>query len=448
MRCFSGLYYPGELWDLDVEDSMLKKCLFFFDKIYAIMPEIFSVDWKSVQPYEELAPFLRDIRGSKEDERLRIQKAIDAGKWPSDQKEPYLPEIERYGRVTRFLDKVKLLREEGVLELVDPQEDLVEPPYWDSDSGSHPWTEIADRYQMALQRDLSLDELEAHKPHILYGSILNDLRDEGFREVAANLGSEHVVLYKGQAEQNWLGLLGKSSTFPEDEWQWLPAMGVFCGDLVGTVSTPMWAAFVANHTLLTAHKQNLIPVTPSDTFSELLLYKPRRLRALAANRQLRQGSVDHPEYRTGFSDFSQVAFALPNLEVMSFEDILELRLALEEELRAFRDQMAVLAERITLEPWEPHSMREIQHITKHDIEPAVQELKRKLASSPGEPAPRVLKNHPPAPTALTMLATIWAGLPPLLVMAVAAGFVSIETALEYYSDRRKTIQSSGLSLLL
>ena len=448
MRSFSGLYYPGESWNLDVEDSMLKKCLLFFDKIYVIVPEIFSVDWKSVQPYEKFGPFLRDARRSKEDDRFRIKKAIDTGVWPSDRQEPYLPEIERYDRITRFLDKVNLLREEGILELVDPREDLLDPPYWDSDSEVYPWAEISSRYQVSLQQSLSLDELEAHKPYILYGSALNDLRDKDFRAVAAKLGSERVVLYKGQAEQNWLEMLGKSSGFPEDEWQWLPAMGVFCGDLVVTVSTPIWAAFVTNNTLLTAHKHNLIPVTPSDTSNELLQSKLRRLRTFAGTKQSRQGSLAHPEYTTGFSGSSLAAFTLPNLDVTSFEDVLELRLALEDELSALREQMAMLAERVRIEPWEPHFAREIEYITKHDIEPAVQKLQRKLAGSPGEVALRVLKNSVSAPTALRMLATIWAGFPPLLVMAVAASVVSIETALEYYFDHKKTLQSNGLSLLL
>ena len=109
--------------------------------------------------------------------------------------------------------------------------------------------------------------------------------------------------------------------------------------------------------------------------------------------------------------------------------------------------MAGLAERVRLETLEPHFTREIEHITKHDIEPAVQKLQRKLASSPREVTLRVLKDSVPAPTGLSMLATIWVGLPLLLVMAVAAGLVSIETALGYCFERKRTLQSNGLSLL-
>jgi len=38
MDGLAGVYYPGESWDLEVEDAMLKKCLLFFDRIYAIVP--------------------------------------------------------------------------------------------------------------------------------------------------------------------------------------------------------------------------------------------------------------------------------------------------------------------------------------------------------------------------------------------------------------------------
>jgi hypothetical protein len=448
MASFSGLYYPGESWDLEVEDSMLKKCLLFFDKIYAIVPEVFSVDWRTVQPYEELEPFLMAVRRAKEDERLRVKEAIETGQPSSGQEETYLPEIERHGRIERFLDKVGMLRKEGVLELVDPRENLTEPSYWKAESGPYPWLKIERHYQSILQQGLSLDELEVHKPPILYGGILSDLKDQDFRSVAANLGDKRVVLYKGQAEVNWLSFLGKSSGFPEDEWQALPTIGVFCGSWVGTVSTAMWAAFVVNHTLLTAHKHNLIPVTPSDIFRELLQSKVRRLRNFVGAAQLKESFLNHPEYETGFSGFSLAAFTLPNLEVMSFEDVLELRLALEEELTGFREQMTLLAERIRAEPWEPNFVTEIERITKQDIQPAVQKLQRKLESSQSEVVLRALKKVVSAPTALSMLATIWVGFPPLLVMAVAAGLVSIETALEHYFDHKKILQSNGFSLLL
>ena len=124
MADFSGLYYPGESWNLGVEDSMLKKCLLFFDKIYAIVPEIFSVDWKSVQPYEELDTFLADVRRYKENDSLKVRETIEAGQLLSNQQEISLTEIERHGRIVSFLDKVETLRKEGILELVDPRENF------------------------------------------------------------------------------------------------------------------------------------------------------------------------------------------------------------------------------------------------------------------------------------------------------------------------------------
>lgn len=447
MTNFSGLYYPGESWNLDIEDSMLKKSLLFFDKIYAIVPEVFSVDWKSVQPYEELDPFLLDVRRYKQDDQLRVRQAIEAEQLSSEQQEPVLPEIERHGRIQRFLDKVDMLRKEGVLELVDPRENLTEPSYWETETGPYPWLKIQQHYQASVQQHLSKEKLEYHKPPILYGGILSDLNDLEFREIASNLGSNRVVLYKGQAEVNWLSFLGEASGIPEDKWQHISAGGVFCGSWAGTVSTAMWAAFVINHTLLTAHKYDLIPVTPNEIFWELLQSKVRRLRNFTEI-DLKDKFWDHPEYKTGFSGFSLAAFTLPNLEVMSFEDVLELRLALEEELIAFREHMAILAERIRAEPWEPSFIKEIERITKSDIQPAVQRLQRRLGSLPTEVVQKSFKRLVSVPTGLSVLATIWAGLPPLLVMAVAAGLISIESALSYHFEHEKILQSNGLSLLL
>lgn len=448
MNNFCGLYYPGESWDLDVEDSMLKKCMLFFDRIYAIVPEVFSVDWKTVQPYEELDPFLANVRHAKEEDRLSAKEAIGGRRFSSEQEETYLAEMERHGRIERFLDKVALLRKEGVLKLVDPRENILDPPYWGPDSGPYPWAEIGHHYERLLEQGLLISELDVHKPHVLYGSILADLRDKEFRATAASLGSKRVVLYKGQAEQNWLQLLGRSSGFQEDEWQPLPTIGVFCGSFVGTVSTAIWAAFVTNHTLLTAHKHNLIPVTPTNTFRDLLQCKVRHLRDLVEAEQLKHSYVDHPEFKAGFSGFSLAILTLPNLEAMSFEDVLELRLALEEELTAFREQMTLLSERIRTGPWESSFISEIQHIAEHSVQPVVRKLQRKLETSRKEVILRAFKNIISAPTVLSVLGTIWAGLPPLLVMAVAASLVSVETALEYHFERTKILQSNGLSLLL
>lgn len=80
MANFCGLYYPGESWDLSVEDSLLKKSLLFFDKVYAVVPEVFSVDWQDVQPYEELEPFLRDLRPHKLEAELETLENIRTGK--------------------------------------------------------------------------------------------------------------------------------------------------------------------------------------------------------------------------------------------------------------------------------------------------------------------------------------------------------------------------------
>lgn len=447
MTNFSGLYYPGESWNLDVEDSMLKKCLLFFDKIYAIVPEIFAVDWKSVRPYEELDLFPKDVSRYNQERLLALKQDIEVGRLSSKQQAAISPEMERHDRIQRFLDKVELLRKEGILELVDPRENITDPSYWKTESGPYPWLKIENHYQKTSRQDLSLEELEAYKPPILYGSVLSDLKDQEFRTVAASFGDKRVTLYKGQAEVNWLTFLGNSSSYPEDQWQPVHSPGIFCGSWAGTVSTAMWAAFVINHTLLTAHKHNLIPVTPSDNFQELFQCKVRRLRTATQAQQLKENLLDHPEYKTGFSGFSLAALTLPNLELMSFEDVLELRLALGEELIAFREQMTVLAERVRDEFWEPSFATEIERIIKHDIPQIVRRLQQKLESSRNEVVLHVLKNLVSIPTGLSVLATVWAGLPPLLIMAVTAGLVSIETALGYYFERKGILQSNGLSLL-
>lgn len=450
MSGFSGLYYPGESWDLEVEDSMLKKCLLFFDRIYAIVPEVFSVDWQDVQPYDELATFLRDVRRFSIDRERKVRAAIEAGniQLSSRQKKASLHELARHARITRFMDKIALLRKEGLVELVNPRENLLDPPYWcPKEKDPYPWMHINADYEATVKQGVELEHIEDYKPHILYGSILSDLRDKQFRKVADKLGSDRVIVYKGQAEQNWLAALGGVSGFSKDEWQHFPSLVCYFG-FSGTVSTAMWAALVVNHALLTAHKYELIPATPNPIFYELSQSKLRRLRVLSQGPQFRQRYPCHPEYEAGFSGFTLAACTLPNLEIKSFEDVLELRLALHDELIAFREQMVSFAERVRVESWEPHFQSEIEYVVKHRIQPAVNDLQRKLEGTSKDVSLQAMKNVASAPTGLSILATIWAGMPPLIVMAVTAGLVSVETALGYHFERRKILQNNGLSLLL
>jgi hypothetical protein len=443
-----GLYYPGESWDLDIEDSMLKKCLLFFDKIYAIVPEVFSVDWKAVQPEEELDPFLMVSRSYRQVIAAKILRTVETSEIDSVsvQQVAHLQETERHVRIIKFLDKVALLRKEGMLELVNPRENLLDPPYWGPKSGSFPWFDIDSSYRKIRRRSLSMEKLELHKPHVLYGSILSDLNDKGFRNLATKLGNKRVIVYKGQAEQNWLSLVGGSSHFEEDKWQQAPHIGLLCGSFSGTISTSMWAALVINHTLMTAHRYSLIPVTPSSPFWELLQHKVRRARGRSRGKQFDKWFSGHPEYKADFCTFSLATCILPNFELLSFEDVLDLRASLKDELAAFRHKMSILVEYITTEPWEPNFLSEVQYTVKRHIEPVVEDLRRKAQASPNEIVLRALGNA--QPTVLPILAGIWAGMPPLLLMAVAAGLVSMKTAIENYLERKKVLQSNGLTLLL
>jgi hypothetical protein len=212
----------------------------------------------------------------------------------------------------------------------------------------------------------------------------------------------------------------------------------------GTVSTPVWAALVLNHALLTSHKRNLIPVTPNDVFHELLQCKLRRITNLMQSQELAKRHSQRAEYKTGFSAFSLAACVLPNLELESFEDVLVLRERLKDELIAFRYEMSRLAERIEAQPCDEDFPREIEYVVKHHIEPAVYDLERKLKTDFQELATETLSKS--AQKVLPVMASILA--PPLLVMSVAAGLTSIETALAHHVEQKKTLKANGLSLLI
>ncbi|TRZ96559.1 MAG: hypothetical protein D4R82_00835 [Dehalococcoidia bacterium] len=454
MAELNGLYYPGESWDLSLEDSLLKKCLLFFDKIYAIVPEVFSVDWQDVQPYDELDPFLGRLRSDKVQRVIEASESLTAGqvKPTSEENEASQNEIDRYFRITKFMGKIESLRREGIVDLVDPRENLLDPPYWVASPkpyylyDAYPWMHISKDYLSIVGKKAEVDRLEDYKPHMLYGSILGDLKNVQFRNLAGKLGENRVILFKGQAEQNWIHQLGKASGFSEDEWQHFPSAVHYFG-FPGTVSTVMWAALVVNHTLMTAHRYNLIPITPNVVFNELLQSKLQHLSTIQIGKESEKIYFNHPQYKSGFSGLSLMICSLPNLELMSFDDVMELRLALKDELAACRDEIFTLSELIKASPWDPAFQNQVECVIEHKIEPVAHNLQRKLRSSQQQAVLRALPIGS-ASTVLSLLASIWAGMPPILVIAVAAGLISLEAALEYYWQRKKIYQSNGLSLLL
>jgi hypothetical protein len=280
---------------------------------------------------------------------------------------------------------------------------------------------------------------------MLYGSIFDDLKDLQFRDMAKRLGHDRVILYKGQAEQNWISFLGQKSGFKEDEWQELPSVVRFFG-WPGTVSVVMWAALIINHVLMTAHRYKLLPVTPHIIFDGLLRSKIRRIYKQLENEEIKK-YLERPGYKDIYSGFEMAVLTFPNFELLSFEDVLELRLTLGDELAAFRKEMYKFAEIIKLSPWEIGFKEHVEHVVENRIQPAVHELQRKLESIKQESLMANL-NIINAPNVLAMMACIHVGIPPILVAALSAGLITLETIREYFFERKKLFESNGLSLLL
>ncbi len=190
MNGFNGLYFPGESWDCTVEDSVLKKCLLYFDKTYAIIPEIFASDWQDIQPVDEANGLVKIVRPIKE------QMIREAQKKELNIESKH--ELARYFRITKFMDKIDILRKENIIEILNPRENLLKPPYWEEPS-RYPWMHVNEKYNSILASGIDVKELNNYSPFILYGSILCDLKNTEFRKITHKLGHDRIILYKGQA---------------------------------------------------------------------------------------------------------------------------------------------------------------------------------------------------------------------------------------------------------
>ncbi len=208
----------------------------------------------------------------------------------------------------------------------------------------------------------------------------------------------------------------------------------------------MWAAFVINHVLTTARRHDLIPITPNVVFYELLQLKLKYLDTLKVQKENEVLYFNHPEYKANFSSFSLAMCLLPDFEMSSFDDVLEIRNALKDELVAFRHEIFSLGEFIKVSTWSEEFLPQINYIKEHKIEPVINDLQNKLKNNKRRIVRDALKMS--TSSGLSLVAGIWSGMPIILVMAVAAGLITLGTALQYHFEREKIYQSNSLSFLL
>jgi hypothetical protein len=132
---------------------------------------------------------------------------------------------------------------------------------------------------------------------------------------------------------------------------------------------------------------------------------------------------------------------LPNFEMKSYEDVLELREQLSDSLADFRTEMSRLAAKVASEPWEPGYQRELVRIMKEEIKPSIARLEKQAKGLKHRKRARLVGT---LSSTLPLVATVFPGVSLGKALAVAAGIAGYQLLQERKADE---VEQNGLSLL-
>jgi hypothetical protein len=143
-----------------------------------------------------------------------------------------------------------------------------------------------------------------------------------------------------------------------------------------------------------------------------------------------------------------LAAELPDLSFRSFEDVLEVRHRLRDDLGAFRVEMDSLAATLTAEPWTTDGQIAIDKLIRTKIRPAVVALDRKLATTRDTFLLTLVRNLKSPTSYVPLLATAFTNMPLAVAALASAGIFVADAAMETKRERRRIETENGIAFLL
>ena len=435
MQKLEGIFFPGETLESDLEDRLLKKVLLYFDKAYVLLPELFNFRADDTlreythrfQP-EKLDEFSRD---------LAIVKNTYVTDRKADGKKIDKSAFEQHEHIIKLLGKTESLRTEGLLEVIDPEENIKSIPcYWDEDAQpAEKFISIKEKFQNLSAGEITVSTITDYTPHLLFGNILEDLRDKEFRSIVKeNFTGDTVTMYKGQAETNWFETLSGG----EDVIELVPS-DYFEFGFCSHISSTMWASLLLNHTLISSLRKKAVPTCSHPTMQRLLNRKMSRLyeKLAAVDTDTFHGTKD-------LSPFNLVLENLPNFALKSFEDIFETREKLKDELSEFRQNMCTLTGILQEEPYRKICEEHLDLLQMDTLQRALGNLRKKISSLNRKTIPKVIATKP-----LNLLLQVTPSLPPALALLAGPDIFSPATILNAYEKDFKDLpEKNGLSYVI
>jgi hypothetical protein len=415
-----ALYFP---WIAIQGLETLKRALVYFDKVYVLSP-----------PYQHTELLIRAAEGLPS----RFQPAV----------------LE----FDRFQHHTATLREEGVLELVDPYVFGVPSfPSPDTPRGyayMHSATPDIESHLAKIRR--KVPDLEGNS-RLLSRSILADLSDESF----CSLPTPLEVFFQGYlifdySTAGWTFSEFHGYDFHEIGRAYSSGIKQFEGftlqDSLFTgggaqLMSHLGQSLIINRTIIAANALNAVPFTDQTGQFKFLRNKFDRTTLGDDERKFLDNLAPSLDYKAHGLGLRIIETRVPNLVDLSWEDILEIRAHAQVELAHFRIEVAKLATDIQGAYGTDTFEREADTILAKTVNPAVHELGLKLRMSRLEILQDAFKKAQSLKPVIPFAISFFFNAPLILALVVAAGVAAADVALEAYLGRRKLRSSTGLSYL-
>jgi hypothetical protein len=207
------------------------------------------------------------------------------------------------------------------------------------------------------------------------------------------------------------------------------------------VAPALGASILLNHAHLLAEQYQCLPITDNPVAARLLQCKLARIQNTKAFHDYRR----ELQLKSAPLAIRVLKEYLPRFRFESFEQVLEARERLKTPLVRFRDAMRTFAAEIDETPYDANLMRRIEDTVASKIKPAVESLEKELQTSRDDFVSKCLRNLRAG--TVPLLASIFVGLPTSAVIAIGAGVMTFEAAIETLREIRRT-RNNGLSVLL
>ena len=138
---------------------------------------------------------------------------------------------------------------------------------------------------------------------------------------------------------------------------------------------------------------------------------------------------------------------LPYLKISNIHEALEIRRKLKDELESFRTEIDKLAVEIESRPWDSGFEKQIIEIIAKKINPAVQQIHNKLATSRNRLIKKVFDSVVSLKTATPLIVTVFGNIPLEFGLAISAGVATFDLVLKTILERKEIRRNNGLSLL-